>query len=615
MSFCTRLMAFGFVSLALIACQNNQSKPSGAGIPKGDTASAQSQSIESLLAQAEKAAPQIKIDLTLQAVQIMVQTGDLDRARSIINNLPMHANNRLAAAQVAHIALVKSQIAAAEGNYPQAYEYLTAPPADRPSSLPPEIATQILEQKASVLHNMGYYASSVEERVYLHNLLGGQAQASAENQQRLWQTLMAIPATELEKLISEGAPRELEGWFRLAALSKDTQANIREQVMRLDNWMLEWPDHPASVNLPADLKILRQILAEQPRQIALLLPFSGKLAGAANAIRDGFMAAFYQHRLIETEAPGLRFYDTEQEDINALYDRAIADGAQLIIGPLSKENLQELALRPELPVPTLALNTVDNPLGTVPNLFQFGLAVEDEARQTAEQAWRDGHRRAMILAPDNNFGDRSVDAFIAQWRSLGGELIRDYRYTERGDYSKLIKQALQIDRSEKRAQEIRALIGSVQFEPRRRQDVDMIFLVAQANQARQVKPTLAFHYAADIPVYATSHVYTGNPDSKLDQDLNGIKFSTLPWFFERQAPEKKALEKFADNNATLQPLYAMGVDSFHLYPRLKQLEAVREANFYGFTGTLQLNDQQQFHRRQVWAEFQRGRPRVLAESF
>jgi outer membrane PBP1 activator LpoA protein len=614
MSFFARLLALGLISIALSACQGNQSKPDHKDslAATGDLA----QSVESLLARAERADGLTRIDLQLQAAQGLVQIGDWDRARSIINNMPAQANiNQLPTELQARLALVKSHLAAADGYYPLAYDYVNSPSLlSTRSTLTRDIASAIAEQRASLLYDMSFYAASVEERVLLHGLLSGGSPAGRDNEQRLWQTLMAIPVTELEQLISMTTERELEGWYRLAALSKDTQSNLREQLARLDRWILEWPDHPASLELPADLKMLKQLLEEQPRQIAVLLPLSGPLSGAAKAIRDGFMAAYYEQQNQTADSPALRFYDTTRQDINTLYDQAVADGAQLVVGPLAKENLQDLALRPGLPVPTLALNTIDNPLGVVPNLYQFGLGIEDEARLAAEQAWRDGHRRAMIMAPDNNWGDRSVEAFVLRWRALGGEITKDYRFTEKNDYSKIIKQALQLDQSERRAQEVRAVVGRIEFEPRRRQDVDMIFLAVQASQARQIKPTLAFHYAADIPVYATSHVYSGKVDTKLDQDMNDIKFSTLPWFFETHAAEKKALQAYADNSPTLQPLYAMGVDSFHLYPRLKQLEAVRQANFYGHTGTLQLNEQNQFQRRQVWAEFKSGRPRLLAES-
>ncbi len=615
MGFITRLvLLFFFAGSFLPACQGNPTR-TGEADSSRSRATTTVGDVETLLAKANQAPPQAKANWLLQAAQEAIDLGDLAWARRIITNLATQSNNSLSPEAKARLALVKSRLTASEGLYPAALDYLSTPQLlQQRQQLPSELARAISQFRARLLFDMGQYAASAEERVLLHDLLSADAAASEENNQLLWRALMAIPQAELEHFAQITENRDLRGWYQLAAVSKDTQSNLREQLAQLDRWALNWPDHPASVKLPGDLQLLQQSLSEQPQQVALLLPFSGKLRGAAEAVRDGFMAAYYSVPQTEASHPRLRFYDTEQADINSLYDQAVADGAQLVIGPLAKEDLQELALRPGLPVPTLALNTIDNPLGVVPNLFQFGLGVEDEAHIAADRAWRDGHRRAMVFAPDSTLGRRSVDAFVQRWRALGGDLLGDYRFTGSGDYSKIVKQAMLLDQSEKRARDLRALVGNVEFEPRRRQDVDMIFLAAQPSQARLLKPTLAFHYAADVPVYATSHVYTGFSDPKLDQDLNGIKFSTLPWYFERQSPEKKALGQFADSSPNLQPLYALGVDCFHLYPRLKQLAAVHEANFYGHTGRLQLNEQNQFQRQQVWAEFNNGRARLLAES-
>jgi len=612
MRFFVRPALLALIAILVLSCQSSPTKPAKTDSLGGND---DKDAVETLLARAETAPPREKLDLKLHAALQLVERGDLDWARSIINNLPDMTHSFVSSELAARLALVKSHLAAAEGYAPLAFSYLDTPEfLSKRFNLPPDLARAITAQRTQQLFDMEHYPASAAERVLLGELLLEDDEARRANARQLWLTLMAIPLPELEKLALLDDNRELQGWYQLALLNKDTQANLREQVAQLDQWLLNWPDHPASLQLPADLQLLRQLVQEQPQKIALLLPFTGKLSGAAGAIRDGFMAAFYQSQQIAGETPSLRLYDTNEVDINDLYDQAVRDGAQLIIGPLTKENLQELALRPGLPVPTLALNTVDNPLGVVPNLYQFGLGVEDESRQAAERAWRDGHRRALMLAPDNPWGDRSVDAFVQRWRDLGGEVVKDFRFAANKDYSKLIKQALLLNESESRARDIRALVGNIEFEPRRRRDLDLIFLAAQAGQARQIKPTLAFHYAAEVPVYATSEVYSGRPDPKLDQDMNGIRFSTLPWHFERRSPEKKALDKFADAAPGLQPLYAMGVDCFHLYPRLKQLEAVKQANFYGLTGQLQLDEQQQFRRQQVWAEFNNGRPRPLAEA-
>ncbi|WP_204324437.1 penicillin-binding protein activator, partial [Stenotrophomonas maltophilia] len=64
-----------------------------------------------------------------------------------------------------------------------------------------------------------------------------------------------------------------------------------------------------------------------------------------------------------------------------------------------------------------------------------------------------------------------------------------------------------IEQSQIRAREMQDLLGiQLKSSPRSRSDVDMIFLIANPAQARQIKPTFAFHYAGKIPVYATSQV-------------------------------------------------------------------------------------------------------------
>lgn len=618
MGFLTRTTLALMACLALAACQTSQQRETEAGVTT--MASNAFARAENLVAQANDATGQEKLLLMLEAAELLAEAGDAAWARSLIHNLPTNVAIEPALAEEvnARESLVKSLIAAADGYYPLAYENINGPELlTLLPRLPAQLTQKIRRKRAEYLFDLEYYSASINERIVLAELFGDeqeQEQERAENFNLIWQTLMEIPLPQLGKLAAASENRVQQGWYELARLSKNNQTNLREQVEQVDQWVRQWPEHPASFELPADLRLLRLLYEDKPQQIALLMPRSGSLGGAASAVRDGFMAAFYQMRMTESEVPRLRFYDTSEGDINDLYDRAVAEGAELVIGPLSKERITDLALRPQMPVPTLALNSIDNPIGTVENLYQFGLAVEDEARLAANKAWHDGHRRALLIAPNTPWGDRSVAAFAQVWQELGGELAQDYRFEDTNDYSKVIKRALQLDLSESRARDIRNVVGAVEFEPRRRQDIDVIFLAAQANQARQVKPTLAFHYADDIPVYGTSHIYSGTPEPKLDQDMNGVRFSTLPWFFNKNLPERQALKKHADTSPNLQPLYALGVDAFHLYPRLKQLQEVEQARFYGQTGRLSLNRENQIQRHQVWAEFKNGRARPLAET-
>ncbi|MEC8429318.1 MAG: penicillin-binding protein activator, partial [Pseudomonadota bacterium] len=164
--------------------------------------------------------------------------------------------------------------------------------------------------------------------------------------------------------------------------------------------------------------------------------------------------------------------------------------------------------------------------------------------------------------------------------------------------------------------QLRAILNQhMEFEPRRRQDVDMIFLISRHDDARQIKPTLDFHYASDLPVYASSHIYAGKNDKKRDRDLNGIRFTTLPWFFEAgNHPEKALIEQQTKTAPSYQRLYALGVDSYHLYPRLPQLETIQGARLYGATGSLALDNQRRVEREQIWAQMRGGVARQLPQS-
>ena len=116
--------------------------------------------------------------------------------------------------------------------------------------------------------------------------------------------------------------------------------------------------------------------------------------------------AAYHHSESGFQAP-IRFYDSSLDSSVNLYHRAISEGAELVIGPLSKDNIQSLALSTELTTPVLALNHIPNLAKD--NLFQFGLSPIDEARQIAGKADLDGNTKVLLLTPETNQGRRIAD--------------------------------------------------------------------------------------------------------------------------------------------------------------------------------------------------------------
>lgn len=461
----------------------------------------------------------------------------------------------------------------------------------------------------------GQYLAAARTRDFQSSALSGEI--AELNHEMIWRDLLLLNEEELRNWSSQQVNTQFGQWIELALISRNSRLTLDEQMHAVEQWQSTYPKHPASINLPGRLGQLQEISENRPDQIALLLPLSGPLEKTGNAIRDGFMAAYYESLNKGYKVPAIQVYDSlKTEDINSAYAQAQFDGAQWLVGPVEKPLVQDLSERENLPLPTLALNYSDrNDSSESPlNLFQFGLAAEDEAKQIADKAWQDGKRNALALVPNGNWGERVYQAFEQRWLELGGTINEHRFYPNRQDFNPDVRALLNVTDSQKRYQEMRRLLRqSTEFEPRRRQDADWLFLVALPQQARQIKPTLAFNFASDLPVYSTSHVYSGEPNPSKDRDLNGIIFCDTPWLLQHSELYQQ-VETSVNGQGKYARLYAMGVDAFRLLPYLHQLEASQNSQVFGSTGALQVDHDRRVVRRTECTVFRGGQPQRVSSQ-
>lgn len=464
------------------------------------------------------------------------------------------------------------------------------------------------------------YYQSARERVLLDPLLTDPA-AQLENQFAIWETLNRLTDAELQQLRTAPPPDPLSGWMELVELSRLYLQQPDALVEVIPHWQQRYPAHPATRAFIPRLLESITLAGQPPAQIALLLPFHGALAGAAAAIRDGVLAAYYDTP-DTTEQPRLQLYDTGESPESALaaYQQAVLDGAQFVIGPLRKEAVQALAMQPQLAVPVLALNQLEDPALFNPSLYQFGLAPEDEAREAARLAWREGYTRTIALLPENEWGERVYAAFAEEWLILGGVILDTRRYDDsKTDHGKMISDTLKLDSSEARHQQLSRHLGvELEFEPRRRGDVDFFFLIASPNQARLIRPQLSFYRATTIPVYATSRVYSGQPNATQDADMNGIIFCDMPWTLDKDSNWlhlQQTINDFwpADASRYVR-LYALGIDAYRLVPFLGKGYGGMLGAYRGVTGNLTLARQGLISRTLRCAEFRQGLPVLLEQA-
>ncbi|MEM8547927.1 MAG: penicillin-binding protein activator, partial [Pseudomonadota bacterium] len=463
------------------------------------------------------------------------------------------------------------------------------------------------------------------------------AREIAANDQLAWEGLLQSDPIVLQQALDDTADPVLSGWLSLGLLAEGGSAGALQRG--LTNWRRRFPGHPAMRNVVTGFDATAGE-ASVPQRIALLLTLSGRSQVVGQAVRDGFLSHYANRFGNSLDAPAISIYDIADVGATRAYQLALDEGAQFIVGPLLPSAAAELASYSEPQVPSLLLNypettarstppdaTADDlvpALGTeridpgAAGWMRFGLAPEDEAAAAAARAYADGHRRALALVPSSRWGERVLKAFNSRFVELGGEVMAYEQYiATETDYSNEIERLMLLTDSVARYRRMRSLLGgSLQFEPRRRADSDLIFMAANADSGRRLKPQFRFHYAGDLPVYATANVHEVNRRQP-DSDLNGVQFTDIAWLVDGFKGLGTPLAGARRDLATAQSqprLFALGYDAFEILLRLHDAEKNPRRPFAGATGTLRLEEDGAVRRAPPWAQFERGRPVALPDA-
>ena len=437
-----------------------------------------------------------------------------------------------------------------------------------------------------------------------------------QNRKRLWEGLLVSDLETLRTAAETEFDREIQAWLMLGVLATSTG----QQGVGWTNGVIRWQEnnarHPA-IAILSDLELPDSDLLEFPRQIALLLPLSGSNAAAGMAIQNGFFGAYFSAVGGLQGAQQVRVYDVnDASSVRQAYQNAVNDGAEFVVGPLLRRNVNDLGEEILLPVPVLTLNYLPDNYLAPPGLYQFALAPEDEAASAAQRAIADGNKLAVALVPGNEWGRRVLSSFSTEFETLGGTLLeyRNYQPANQ-DFSVEIEGLMELSHSVNRYRRLRANIGGpLQFNARRRQDAEFVFLAANAPAGRMIKSQLKFHYSGDLPVYSTSFVYS--MDGRSNTDLNGLMFADTPWVIAPHSWMSELPELYSEYwpaERRLTRLHAMGYDAYHLVAKLFGSRTGPMDEIDGATGRLYLADDGRIHRRLAWAQFRRGEPVALPE--
>jgi outer membrane PBP1 activator LpoA protein len=312
-------------------------------------------------------------------------------------------------------------------------------------------------------------------------------------------------------------------------------------------------------------------LPQTVNKVAVLLPLSGKLSVIGNTILQGIQTS----RAGLSTDTSIKTYDVSSADVLSQYKRAVAEGADVVVGPLDKRKLEALTKLGNLPRPVVGLNQLNQKGVRYASLFQFGLSPEDEAYQMAQFALSRGYRRAAVMYPDSQWGNRLAQAFESSYARSGGVIAHREAYPNTDpSYAANVQRALQ-------------------------SKPEMIFLAASPTQARLIRPMIQHKGGSNLPVFATSHIYSGRPEPGKNVDLDGIVYAEIPYILETASAGTSLIE------SKYPRLYAMGADAMVIAKNIAQMANSRQP-LQGKTGTINIDGKNVLHRKLGLGTFANG---------
>nr|WP_199066585.1 penicillin-binding protein activator [Chromobacterium sp. ASV5] len=319
------------------------------------------------------------------------------------------------------------------------------------------------------------------------------------------------------------------------------------------------PQPAAPLNPPPSVAASAPQAKAPPRaalRIGVLLPAETTALGeAAAVVRSGVEAAAAADQNAQ-----LVNVDATAQTVVAHYREAVASGVGVVIGPLSRAAIAELA--PYVTVPTLALNSVGREAPYNPKLYSLSLTVEGEAKQLARLLRDDGRANPLVLASGDALSQRIRQAFSDEWRVLAGKAPQVLAVT--ADNLPVVVQAAG--------------------------QTDAVVLAVESRDAAPLRAALS----PDLPVYATSQLNNGNTPP----ELAGVRFIDMPWFL---MPDHPAVKRYPRPTTPLtvqtERLYALGIDAYRLAVQLAALRQNGALKLDGVTGDLKLGRDRVFERQ------------------
>ncbi|GAA0294048.1 penicillin-binding protein activator [Psychrosphaera haliotis] len=433
----------------------------------------------------------------------------------------------------------------------------------------------------------------------------------------IWKHILEVPYQTLTRFRTDfGASSE--AWIDLANIIGQYISDPVALPSQLDRWQRIYPNTVTLEELPLQVQQLLVVEPYKPTTIGLLLPLSGKLSKLAITIRDGFISAKPFDSLTT-----IHVLDTSLLTLEEIEAKITERGIDFIVGPLEKDTVSSFQQSKIIStIPRLNLNIpeiVPTQYDNTPDSYYYSLAPEDEIEQAIELFLEREVKTPAVIFADNTLGKRLFERFNSAWFEATGKQAESIAFRNRSKLGEAVQQLLDVDASQARINEMKKLFGSqLETEARSRADIDAVYVIANSQQTRLIKPFFDVNISAfgkRLPIFASSRSYVVDESVQQKRDLNGMMFTEMPWLIKNTEPQLHDLyAKIGEQQTQSKKLFAFGYDAYNLIFALKQLKILPSQSLNGLTGMLSVKDNLTIKRQLSWSRYVQGKIIVQPEQ-
>ncbi len=499
----------------------------------------------------------------LLAIRKLLQENKLSEAKYMFKKLTRNLND----IQTIEYHLLIAKLKVMEHNFNQANTSLNRLNIEKLSHSQLKryykIAVLISKNKKDIINAL---RKSIELEKYLKS-----NQERQENNDSIWELLRMSNPQMLSQINIKRNEASLSAWLNLINVYNTYKSQPQELALSINNWKMRFAHHSAALFLPAELKTIISFEKTQFTNISLLLPLSGDYKFLGDVVYKGFSEASQSNNNIMVNV-----LDTNTASIDELIQKSKNLGAKAIVGPLLKSKVDNILTTPNtFGLSVLALNSTSN-VKAKTNICYYGLSPEAEAQSAANKIYEDRFTQVTVVAPNDDFGRRSANSFLSQWRKLTNDDANVQYY----------EQAIDI-------------VAKLQ-----NTNTQALYFLGNANQLLEAKEALdASELVGKFAIYSSSRSHSPNSRADFFTTMEGVKFSEIPLLSDRFSSDYKKVSELVNNDYSMMRLYAMGFDAWKIINNFNEIRQIPDFNIDGLTGKLKTGVNCNIERGMTWLKY------------